>query len=110
MNRDPLLTDLGIIINRLFLFGMFSAAQAVALWLWFWMHFKALTLLEAARHLRYAWPMSLDAFGSVQAMGMLWIGCANTGILFLLLGRWWHHRADVLHRRGGRFSDERGEA
>ena len=105
---DPILHHVGVVLHRTLLFVLLSAAQAIALWLCFWTHFKSQTLLEAARYLADAWPMSMDSFVSVQAMGMLWISCADTAILYLLIGHWWTRRADVLHRRGSRFADERG--
>lgn len=109
MNHDPLLQHIGIVLQRSILFLILSLAQAVVCWLWFWAHFKQWSLVEATRHLANAWPLSLDAFSSVQAMGMVWIGVANSAILYLALGRWWKRRADVLHRRGSRVVDQREE-
>jgi hypothetical protein len=108
-NRDPLLDQINLVAYRLLLFVVLGLAQVATLWLWFWTHFKDWTFLEAARYVVNAWPLSLDMFPSVMAMAAVWIGFANTAVLYLLLGRWWKKRSDVLHRRGSRLSDEREE-
>lgn len=109
MSRDPLLRHLGIIINRSILFVVISLAQAIALWLWFWTRFENWTIWQVLRYAANAWPLSAEVFPSVMALGVLWIGLADTAIVYLLLGRWWRRRADVLHRRGSRFIDQREE-
>ncbi len=103
--RDPILHALGVIINRTLLFIGLSLAQAIELWLWFWMHFKHWSLLEAVRAVAEAWPLSFDVFASVVAMAVVWIGIANSAILYLALGRWWQSRGDVMHRRGSRLEE-----
>ena len=108
MTRDPLLHHFSMLLRRTLIFIVLSLAQSLALWLWLWPHFYDVSVLDAARFLGAAWPVTLDSFYSVQAAGMLWVGCADTAILYLLLGRWWWRRADVMHRRGSRFIDERG--
>jgi len=109
MNHDPLLHHLGLITRRALLFFILSAAQAITLWLWLWLHFNDWTFVETVRYMSTVWPLSLNAFASVMGMAAVWIGCADTAVLYLLLGRWWKRRADVLHHRGSRFIDAREE-
>ena len=108
MNRlDPILNELLMLAQRALLFIALALVHALGLWMWFWMHFEAKTFLSTLEHLGKTLPMPLDSFASVQMIGMLWIGSADTAVLFLLLGRWWQRRADVLLRRGTRYVDDR---
>lgn len=109
MAHDPLLHYLKLLFQRTLFFVILALLQGLGLWLWLWMHFEVKSMLEALGLLGIAWPLSLDSFHSVLAMGMLWIGAGNTALLYCLLGHWWNRRADVLHRRGSRFFDEREE-
>ncbi|MFA7270366.1 MAG: hypothetical protein WC073_13570 [Sterolibacterium sp.] len=109
MNHDPLLHHISLIARRILLFFMLSAAQAIVLWLWLYLNFNDWTFIETVRHMANVWPLSLDVFASVMGMAAVWIGVADTAVLYLLLGRWWKRRADVLHQRGSRFIDAREE-
>lgn len=108
-SRDALAEEVGLLINRTALFILISLSQAFALWLSFWMHFENWTLAHTVLYVANVWPLSLDVFASVVGMAVAWVGIANTAIIYLMLGRWWKRRADVLHRRGSRFVDEREE-
>ncbi len=107
MKPDPIFDAMYVNGRRFLWFVVLAAGQATALWLRFWMHFKHLTLWESCSFITSAWPLSLDDFPSFVAMAFVWVGIANTSIIYLLLGRWWKKRAEVLHRRGTIFVDQR---
>ena len=106
---DPLLSHMGVLLRRSTIFVALVAVQMFALWVWFWMHFQHAGFQEAARLLVEAWPLDSGKIAAALALALLWTGCANTAIIYLVLGRWWKKRADILHRRGSRFVDEREE-
>lgn len=106
---DPLLNHIGIVLRRSAIFVALVALQLFGLWVWFWAHFQRAGVEQAFRLFVEAWPLDSGKIAAVLAIGLLWIGCANTAIIYLLLGRWWKKRADVLHRRGSRFVDQREE-
>ena len=104
---DPMVTHIHNIGRRGIIFAALTIAQTSALWVWLWMTFKEMNVIEAVRVVAEAWPVHLDKFSSVALVACAWIAFGNTSMLYLLLGRWWQKRADVLHRRGSRFVDER---
>lgn len=87
MNHDPVLHQISLVVHRSLLFVLFSLAQALALWLWLWTTFEHWTFLKALRGVADVWPLTTEVFASVMAIGVLWIGCANTAVVYLMLGR-----------------------
>lgn len=106
---DPIITHFKVQGWRGVYFIGAATVQAICLWAWFWLHFEPERGWRGPiNHLPDAWPLDSGTLPAVLALAFLWIGVANTGLAFLLTGRWWQHRAEVLHRRGSRFIDQRG--
>ena len=104
---DPMVTHIHNIGRRGVIFVILTGAQATAFWIWLWTTFKEMNAIEAVRSVANAWPVRLDSFASVALIACVWIAFGNTSVLYFLLARWWQKRADVLHRRGARFVDQR---
>jgi len=85
MTRDPLLHHFSMLLRRTLIFIVLSLAQSLALWLWLWPHFYDVSVLDAARFLAPPGPSRWTRFTASQAAGMVWVGCADTAILYLLL-------------------------
>ena len=105
--NDPVVDYLEMWAWRAVMFVGLSVAQALALWMWFWMEFEHSTTREAIGLLFGAWPFDTQTLQGLMEIFLLWLGAANTLALYQAMGGWWRRRAEVLHRRGSRFFDNR---
>ncbi|MFP6557366.1 hypothetical protein WJ542_03345 [Paraburkholderia sp. B3] len=107
MAHDPLIQQVHTILLRVVHFVVFVLVQSVLLWVVCWQQLGD-SWLDALIRLSSVWPLSFESVNSLLAMLIAWTSVLQTTILFLIIGRWWARKANVVHRRGSRFIDERG--
>lgn len=109
MRDDAIMQYFVVLVWRAVYFVGATVGQALSLRVWFWMRLQPERGWRwPLNHMGEAWPLDAGSLPSVLADAALWIGSANTTIVFLGIAMWWRHRADVMYRRGSRFIDERG--
>ncbi|ASV97584.1 hypothetical protein [Paraburkholderia aromaticivorans] len=107
MAHDPLMQQVHTILVRVVYFVAFALVQSVLLWVACWQQLGD-SWLDALIRLSGVWPLSPGSINSLLAMLIVWASVLQTTILFLIIGRWWARKTNVMHRRGSRFIDERG--
>ncbi|MDE3010841.1 MAG: hypothetical protein KGI67_08140 [Pseudomonadota bacterium] len=105
--NDPVMDYLEMWVWRIVMLIGLSLLQALVLWLLLWNQLDQASIRSSLVLLFSAWPFNTHTLQGWIEIGLLWIGIGNTVNLYQWIGKWWRRRADILHRRGGRFIDER---
>lgn len=126
MNRDPIVSALSIRLHRLIAYFGISFLVTLLIWaallLSIWgppiighhgVGWRVVVAFyrDLAIWLGKATWSALPA-ASDRGMAILWWGCVVLGCsltlnLFLVIGRWWRRRSEVVFRRGARMLDTR---
>ena len=126
MNRDPIVSALSIRLGRIVRYVFLSFFVALLLWvallLSIWgppsVDHHVTGLRDIVTYYRdlaiwlgkatwSALPTAGDRGMAILLWGCVALGCSLTLNLFLVIGRWWRRRSEVVFRRGARMLDTR---
>jgi hypothetical protein len=124
--RDPIVNTLGIWASRVLNYFLISLGVSLLLWLMLLLALSgqpiigpnaldwrviAINLWETVTGLALttwsALPPASNPTTAILLRGCALLGCSLTLNLFLLIGRWWRRRSEVVFRRGARILDAR---
>ena len=106
MRNDPILDRFGIWLHRFVLFILLALLQATALWLWALLAKFHVEWRDLLFWLKAGWAhQEGHELAAIMLDGTLTIGILSTGILYLLIGKWWKKHGSVHHLRGARLDN-----
>jgi hypothetical protein len=96
--NDPIIDLLALFLKRLVLFLILTALIGLALWLWILMAEFDVAFHDLGVWWHEGWTPVSHKLPVVMLRGALTIGFLTTGVVYLLIGKWWKKRGDVYHR------------